>query len=72
MCPTYRDIHHLEPVRVANEVIRQHDGSLEPRIRPFRGTGIGDVEPGDSDCLDLVGLLGDESLDGVLVVVVED
>lgn len=72
MFPTYRDIHHLEPVRVADEVVRQNYGSLEPRVRPFRGIGIGNVEPGDSDSLDLVGLLGDESLDGVLVVIVED
>lgn len=64
-----RDIHHLQPVCVADEVIRQHDGALQTGVGPSRLVGIGDVEPRDGDGLDLVGGLGHEALDRLLVVI---
>lgn len=67
-----RDIDQLQPVRVADEVIGQHNGTLEACVVPSRPVGVGDVEAGDGDGLDLVGLLGDMAFDRVLVVVVED
>ena len=45
---------------------------MQSRISPFRAVRIGNVKPGDCDCLDLVGLFGHEPLDGGLIVVVED
>lgn len=67
-----RDVHHLQPVSVANEVIRQHNGTLQARVGPFGSVGVGYVEPGDGDGLDLVGLLGDEALDCLLVIFLEN
>lgn len=66
---TYRNINHLDPVRVAHEIVCQHDGTLEPGIGPFRRVGVGYIEPGDGDSVDLVGLLGHAALDRLLVVV---
>ena len=31
---TYRDVHHLEPVRVADEVIGEDDSALDSGARP--------------------------------------
>lgn len=64
------DVHHLYPVRVAHQVVDENNGALEPRVRPFGPIRIGDVEAGDGDGLDLVILLGNDALDGVLVVFV--
>lgn len=69
---SYRNIHHLEPVGVSDQVVGQHNSALQSRVGPFRAIGICNVELGDGDGLDLVGLLGHEALDGVFVVVVED
>lgn len=69
---SYRNIHHLEPVGVSDQIVGQDDGALQSRVGPFRAIGICNVELGDGDGLDLVGLLGHEALDSVFVVVVED
>lgn len=67
----YRDVNHFEPVGVADQVVSEDYGALHTRVCPFGAVRVGDVEPSDSHCLDLVGLLGDESLDSVLVVIVK-
>lgn len=33
---TYGDIHHLEPVGIADKVIGEDDGALEARVGPSR------------------------------------
>lgn len=67
-----RNIHHLEPVGVSHQVVGQNNGALQSRVIPFRAIGICNVELGDGDGLDFVGLLGDKALDSIFVVVVED
>ena len=69
---TYRDVHHLQPVGMAYQVVREHDRPLESRVRPFRPIRVGDVEPCYADCLDLVRHLGYESFDCLLVLLAED
>jgi hypothetical protein len=67
-----RNVHHLQPVGVADQVITQNDGALKSRIRPFRRIGVCYVESGDGDGLDLVGLLGHKSLDRILVILIQN
>ncbi len=45
---------------------------MQASVRPFRAVRVGDVELGDSDGMDLVGLLGHETLDGLAVVVIQN
>jgi hypothetical protein len=67
-----RDVHHLDPVGVADKVIRQHDSTLQACICPFRSVGMGYVEPSHGDGMNLIGLLRYEALDDLAVVVTED
>lgn len=69
---TNRNVDHFQPVRVADEIVGQDDGALETGVGPFGAVGVGNEETGDGDGLNLVGLLGNEALDRVLVIVVED
>jgi hypothetical protein len=64
-----RDVNHLYPVSVSNQIIDERNSSLKPGICPFRATGIGNVESSNGDGLDLVGLFRNKPLDGVLIVV---
>ena len=57
---------------MSNEVVGQDDGALQAGVCPLGTVGIGDKKLRDGDGLDLVGLLGHEPLDGVLVVVVQN
>jgi hypothetical protein len=66
-----RDVHHLDPVGVADKVVRQHDGTLQARVCPFRSVGMGYVEPSHADGMDLISLLGNKALDDLAVVVTE-
>lgn len=68
----WRNIYQFEPVGVADQIVGQHNGALQSRVGPFRAIGIRNIELGDGNGLDFVGLLGHEALDGILVVVVED
>lgn len=72
LCSTYRNINQLDPICVAHEIVCQHDGTLEAGIGPFGRVGVGYIEPGDGDGMDLVGLLGYAALDRLLVVVAKD
>lgn len=67
-----RNVNHLDPVGIADEVVGKHHGALQSSERPSRLIRVGNVETGDCDGLDLVALLGDEALDRLLVVVVQD
>lgn len=69
---TYGDVDHFQPVRVADQVVGEHDSSLQAGVGPFPGVWVGNIEAGDSDSLDLVALFGDEALDDLLVSIVED
>lgn len=67
-----RDVHHLQPVRVSDCVIRQHHSALQARVCPFRSVGVCYVESSNGDGLDFVGRLGHEALDGFPVVFAEN
>lgn len=69
---TYRYVHHLEPERVADQVVGQHDGALQACIGPSARVGIGNVQLGDGDGVDLVGRLGHGALHRLLVLVREN
>ena len=72
MGKTYRHIHHLEPVSIANGVVGEDGGALEAGVRPFRTVRVGDIEAGYGDGLNLVAAFRHEALDGLLVVIAED
>lgn len=44
---------------------------MDPRVRPFRGVGVRNVQSGDSYSLDLVGVLRNKALDGLLIVITQ-
>jgi hypothetical protein len=67
-----RDVHHLEPVGIADQIVGEDDCALEACIGPFCRVRVCYIESCDADSLDLVGLLGHVSLDGVLVLVAKD
>lgn len=69
---TYRYVHHLEPEGVADQVVCQHDGALQARVGPSVPVGVGDVQLGDGDGVDLVGRLGHGALHRLLVLVGEN
>lgn len=64
-----RDVDQFQPEGVADQVVGQHDGALQPRVRPSVTVGVGDVEFGDGDGVDLVGRLGHCTLHRLLVLV---
>ena len=67
-----RDVDELEEEGVPDQVVGEDDGAGEAGGRPLaRGRG-GDVEFGDGDGVDLVGLLGHAAFDCLLVRVGED
>lgn len=67
-----RYIHHLEPIRIPHQIIGEDDGSLPSRVGPSLPVWVGDVQSGDGNGLDLIGLFWDEPLDGLLVLLVKD
>lgn len=68
---TYRYIDQLQPESVSNCVVRQDSSALEACVGPPMLVGIGNVQLGDGDGMDLVGSLGDGALDRLLVFVRE-
>jgi len=66
----YRDVDHLDPEGVADEVVGEDYGALQAGILPSVVIRVCNVQLGDSDGVDLVGRLGDPSLDILLVIVV--
>lgn len=68
----HRYIYHLDPICIPHQVVGEHGGTLQACVGPFLPVGVCDVEPGDSYGLNLVGLLGDDSLDGLLVLLAQD
>jgi len=64
-----RDVDHLDPKSVADEVVGEDYGALQAGILPSVVVWICNVQLCDSDSMDLVGSLGDLSLDILLVVV---
>jgi hypothetical protein len=68
----WRNIDELDPECVANRVVRKNGGALQARVGPSVAVGVSDVEASNGDRLDLVGLLRDGPLHGLLVVVGED
>jgi len=69
---TYRDVHQLDPEGVADQVVGQHNGALQPRVGPSVPIGVGNVQLGDGDGVDLVVLLGHVALHRLLVLVGKD
>jgi hypothetical protein len=57
---------------VSDQVVRQHHGALQPRISPSLPVGVGNVQLGDGDGVDLVRGLGHGALHHLLVLVRED
>lgn len=64
-----RDVNQFDPERVSHEVVGQDGGTLKAGVGPSVLVGVGNVELGDSDGVDLVGTLRDGPLDRLLVVV---
>ena len=69
---TYRNVDHLEPEGVADQVVGQDDGALQARVGPSVAVGIGNVQLGDGDGVDFVARLGHGALDHLLVLVGQD
>ena len=69
---TYRYVYQLEPECVAHQVIRQHHGALEPGVGPSMPVGVGNVQLGDGDGVDLVRRLGHSAFHRLLVLVGEN
>jgi hypothetical protein len=67
-----RHIHQLDPYSIADQIIRQHGGPLESRIRPSVPVRVGNVQFGNGNCEDLVRGLGHGALDRDLVIVGEN
>lgn len=67
-----RYIHHLEPIRIPHQVIGEDDGALPSCVGPSLPAWVGDVQSGDGNGLDLIGLFWDEPLDGLLVLLAKD
>jgi hypothetical protein len=68
----YRDVDHLDPKGVADKVVGEDYGALQTGVLPSVVVWICNVQLCDGDGVDLVGSLGDLSLDILLVVVVQD
>ena len=66
----YRDVDHLDPEGVADEIVGKDYGALQAGKLPSVVVWICNVQFGDSDGMDLVGSLGDLSLDILLVIVI--
>lgn len=66
----YRDVDHLDPEGVADEIVGEDYGALEAGILPSGVVRICNVQFGDGYGMDLVGSLGHLALDILLVIVV--
>jgi hypothetical protein len=69
---TYRDVHHLQPEGVADQVVGEHCSALQPRVRPSVPVRICNVQLRDSNGVDLVCRLGDGAFHRLLVLVREN
>lgn len=68
-----RDIHQLDEVGVAHEIIGEYCSALQASVGPSVAViWVSDVELGNGDSVDLVGSLWHGTLDSLLVVVRED
>jgi len=67
-----RNVHHLEPKRISNKVVREHDRALQPGVGPSLPVGVGNVQLCDSDGVNLVSGLGHGALHHLLVLVREN
>jgi hypothetical protein len=61
-----RDVDQLDPESVPDKVVAEDGGALKARIGPSVSAGESNIEPSDSDSLDLVGSLGYGPLDDLL------
>jgi len=61
-----RDVDQLDPESVPDEVVAEDGGALKACIGPSVSAWERNIESSDSDSLDLVGSLGDGSLDDLL------
>lgn len=68
---TYRDVDHLDPEGIADQVIGEDYSALQAGILPSIVVWVGNVQLGHGDSMDLVGSLGHLPLDILLVVVVQ-
>lgn len=64
-----RYVDHLEPEGISDQVVGQHNGTLQARVGPSVPVGVGDIQLGDGDGVDLVARLGDGALDHLLVLI---
>lgn len=65
-----RDVHELDEVGVTHKIIGEDRSALESSVDPSAPFGgVGDVEFGNRNSVDLVGSLGNSALDSLLVVV---
>lgn len=65
-------VHHLQPVRMADQIVGEDNCALYTGVGPFLPARVGDVELSNSDGMDFVGLLRHESLDGIFVVIAQN
>ena len=49
-----RYVHKLDEEGIPDQVVGEHSGSLQARVGPSSAVRVGNIEPGDGDCLDLV------------------
>ncbi len=68
----HRYIYHLHPVCFPPPGHGEDGSTLQSCVGPFLPVWVRDIESGDGNGLDLVGLPGDDSLDGLLVLLKED
>lgn len=66
-----RDVDHLDPEGIADQVIGEDYSALQAGILPSIVVWVGNVQLGHGDSMDLVGSLGHLPLDILLVVVVQ-
>lgn len=62
-----RDIHQLDPERVSDQVVGQHDCPLQTGVGPSIAVGMGNVETSNGDSLNLVGGLWNGAFDSLFV-----
>jgi len=65
-------IHQLEPEGVSHQIVGEYGCSLQAGVRPSVAIWMCDVELCDRYSLDLVGSLGDCTLDGLFIRIGKD
>jgi hypothetical protein len=67
-----RDVDHLQPEGMADQIVGEHGSALQPRVGPSVPVGVGNVQFRNGDGVDLVRRLGDGALHRLLVLVREN